>query len=88
MNLTGNAQVRKRDKFRGVLIKQGYGMTELSPVSHAYGDADNVRAASVGFLLPNLEMIIRDVQTNRRLGVGEIGEVIQFLLMTPAERRE
>ena len=33
----------------------GYGMTELSPVSHATPCDDNIKYGSIGILLPNLE---------------------------------
>lgn len=68
----GNA-VARRLKCR---VLQGYGMTELSPVSHTIpesrGDLD---LNSVGFALPNTECTIVDPESGREVGPGERGEL-------------
>ncbi|HEU0169488.1 MAG TPA: 4-coumarate--CoA ligase family protein [Chloroflexota bacterium] len=56
------------------LVKQGYGMTELSPVSHMQPD-DNVRHGSVGFVAPNTESMVADVATGQPLPPNEHGEI-------------
>lgn len=55
-------------------VVQGYGMTELSPVSH-YTPAGWFKPGSVGVSAPNTETMIVDPLTRRPLGVGEDGEV-------------
>ena len=53
---------------------QGYGMTELSPVSHATpGSAP--RAGSSGIALPNTECRIVDIETGADLPAGKEGEL-------------
>lgn len=60
----------------GCAVQQGYGMTELSPVTHAqaYGAAD--KPASIGPLIPNTEARLVDVATGADVGVGESGELL------------
>ncbi|MCU0272316.1 MAG: AMP-binding protein [Acidimicrobiales bacterium] len=57
----------------GCEVVQGYGMTELSPVSHATPEG-GYRPGSVGVLVPNTESRIVDEQGTDR-GVGEEGEL-------------
>jgi len=57
-----------------IQVRQGYGMTELSPVTH-YTPFDRARAGKVGVLAPSTEMRIVDPITGADLGVGEAGEV-------------
>jgi len=55
-------------------MAQGYGMTELSPVTHAIADGDYV-AGSVGTLVANTEARLVDPETGKDAGPGERGEV-------------
>lgn len=60
----------------GCLVQQGYGMTELSPVSHAQAHGDTrVKPGTVGPLIPNTLARVVDVATGDDLGVGEAGEL-------------
>ncbi|GAA2353491.1 AMP-dependent synthetase [Catellatospora methionotrophica] len=60
----------------GCLVQQGYGMTELSPVSHAQVHGDGrVKPGTVGPLIPNTLARVVDVATGDDLGVGEPGEL-------------
>jgi acyl-CoA synthetase (AMP-forming)/AMP-acid ligase II len=61
----------------GVAVQQGYGMTELSPVTHAqpYG-ATTVKSGSIGPLIPNTSARLVDVATGADLGVDEVGELL------------
>ncbi|GAA1372248.1 4-coumarate--CoA ligase family protein [Catellatospora chokoriensis] len=60
----------------GCLVQQGYGMTELSPVSHAQSHGDTrVKPGTVGPLIPNTLARVVDVATGDDLGVGEPGEL-------------
>lgn len=55
-------------------IAQGYGMTELSPASHAT-PAGGYKPGSVGITISNTETRIVDPATGESLGVGADGEV-------------
>jgi len=59
------------------LVKQGYGLTEASPVTHlAPRDPDRIRRGSVGPPVPNTACRVVDVETGEELGPGEEGEVL------------
>jgi acyl-CoA synthetase (AMP-forming)/AMP-acid ligase II len=60
----------------GVGISYGYGMTELSPLSHlTYPASNEEKPASAGFCLPNTTCKIVGVESRVELGPGEEGEV-------------
>ena len=58
-------------------IRYGYGVTELSPLSHlTYSDGNEAdKPASAGYCLPNTTCKIVGVETRVELGPGEEGEV-------------
>ena len=57
-------------------IRQGYGMTETSPVTHSSpSDPAQVRFGSVGVCAPNTEGKIIDLETGIPLGPNQEGEV-------------
>ena len=58
----------------GCEVVQGYGMTELSPVSHAT-PLGWFKPGSVGVTVPNTETRIVDPATESSLGVDQDGEV-------------
>jgi acyl-CoA synthetase (AMP-forming)/AMP-acid ligase II len=58
----------------GCEVVQGYGMTELSPVSHAT-PSGMFKPGSVGVTVPNTEVNIVDPATEALLGVDKDGEV-------------
>ncbi len=58
----------------GCEVVQGYGMTELSPVSHAT-PSGGFKPGSVGVTVPNTEVQIVDPATGSSLGVGDDGEI-------------
>ena len=58
----------------GCEVVQGYGMTELSPVSHAT-PSGMFKPGSVGVTVPNTEVNIVDPVTGSSLGVDQDGEV-------------
>jgi acyl-CoA synthetase (AMP-forming)/AMP-acid ligase II len=59
------------------LVKQGYGLTEASPVTHlAPRDPEQVRRGTVGPPVPNTACKIVDVETGDELDPGEEGEVL------------
>lgn len=55
-------------------VAQGYGMTELSPVSHATPDGE-YKPGTIGVLLPNTECRIVDPESGEDLGQDARGEV-------------
>ena len=58
----------------GCEVVQGYGMTELGPVSHATPPG-GFKAGSVGVTLPLTELKIVDPETGKALGRDEDGEL-------------
>jgi acyl-CoA synthetase (AMP-forming)/AMP-acid ligase II len=61
----------------GAPIRQGYGMTELSPVSHKsrLARVEETPPGSVGALIPNTEARLVDPETGKDLPEGEEGEI-------------
>jgi len=60
----------------GCSVRQGYGMTETSPVTHSSPAPPwPVKFGSVGVPAPNTECKIVDLETGAMLGAGEKGEV-------------
>jgi acyl-CoA synthetase (AMP-forming)/AMP-acid ligase II len=67
----------------GVVVAQGYGMTELSPVSHTSPDVSamppgltrEVPKGSVGFAIPNTECRLVDPATGEDAAPGQSGEL-------------
>ncbi|HYG79481.1 MAG TPA: 4-coumarate--CoA ligase family protein [Pyrinomonadaceae bacterium] len=58
------------------VIKQGYGMTESSPVTHmCCEDPSGIKYGSVGQCVPNTECKVVDLETGAELGPGQEGEV-------------
>jgi acyl-CoA synthetase (AMP-forming)/AMP-acid ligase II len=78
------AQERLRQRGRhDLIVNQGYGMTELSPVSHTTPDpglyppgaSGEVPKGSVGFAIPNTECRLLDTETGQEVATGEPGEL-------------
>jgi acyl-CoA synthetase (AMP-forming)/AMP-acid ligase II len=60
----------------GCLVRQGYGLTETSPVSHFHPfTGDRVDAGSVGPGVPNTECRLVDSDTGADVAPGERGEM-------------
>lgn len=61
----------------GCTVKQGYGMTEASPVTHfTPEDPAFVRHGSCGMLVPNTECRIVNIETKQDVAAGEQGELL------------
>lgn len=61
----------------GCLVKQGYGLTETSPVTHTHrDDPDEIKAGSIGHLIRSTEAKIIDTTTGEALGTNQEGEVL------------
>ena len=60
----------------GCVVRQGYGMTETSPVTHSSpAPPRELKFGSVGVPAPNTECKIIDLETGETLPPGERGEV-------------
>ncbi len=70
--LAGRAEAKT-----GVPVRQGYGMTELSPVSHKsrLARVAETPPGSVGALIPNTEARLIDPATEEDVAEGEQGEI-------------
>ncbi len=68
---------RRAEERIGAPIRQGYGMTELSPVSHKsrLARAEETPPGSVGALVPNTEARLVDPDTATDVEEGEEGEI-------------
>jgi len=66
----------------GCLVRQGYGMSEMSPVSHVIPvDRDDIPLSSVGVTLPSIECKLVDPETGEEIaqpteGVSAAGELL------------
>lgn len=58
----------------GCEVVQGYGMTELSPVSHSTPKG-MYKPGTIGILLPSTESRVVDPETGRDVGLHENGEI-------------
>ena len=65
------AQVTER---LGVPVTQGYGMTELSPVSH-FCPLEGIKPGTIGPEIPGTESRLVDPETGEDVDVGERGEL-------------
>ena len=60
----------------GCTVKQGYGLTETSPVTHLNPEPPGrVVPGSIGICIPNTECRIVDYKTGKDLGTGKQGEL-------------
>ncbi|MBP43141.1 MAG: 4-coumarate--CoA ligase family protein [Deltaproteobacteria bacterium] len=60
----------------GCTVKQGYGLTETSPVTHINPEPPGrVVPGSIGICIPNTECRIVDYENGNDLGTGEQGEL-------------
>ena len=60
----------------GCIVKQGYGLTEASPVTHLNpSDPDRVKAGTIGLLEPNTVAKVIDPESGAALGPEARGEV-------------
>lgn len=61
----------------GCMVKQGYGMTEASPVTHfTPEDPAFARSGSCGLLVPNTECRVVNLETKESVALGEHGELL------------
>jgi acyl-CoA synthetase (AMP-forming)/AMP-acid ligase II len=81
-DLAQAAEDRLRRAGGSVTVAQGYGMTELSPVSHTSPETDALPAGAtptpkgtVGYAIPNTECRLIDPATGEDAAPGERGEL-------------
>jgi acyl-CoA synthetase (AMP-forming)/AMP-acid ligase II len=69
--------VSRAEERIGAPIRQGYGLTEVSPVSHKSraADVDKTPPGSIGPLIPNTEARLVDPETGDDVPEGEEGEI-------------
>ncbi|MCU1531570.1 MAG: AMP-dependent synthetase [Arthrobacter sp.] len=71
--LDGELGARLAERL-GCRVLQGYGMTEMSPVSHLIPrDALKVPVSSVGYTVPNMECRLVDTATGEEIPVPAVG---------------
>ena len=58
-----------------MVVRQGYGLTETSPVTHTNPRDKELKVTSVGPALPNTEWRIVDTSSHKDCDTGELGEV-------------
>jgi acyl-CoA synthetase (AMP-forming)/AMP-acid ligase II len=59
----------------GCVVKQGYGLTETSPVTNCIPDARPNKPGSIGPLVPNTECRIVDLTSGQEVGPNQSGEI-------------
>jgi len=66
--------LEKADKF--ILVQEGYGMTELSPLTHmVLKESRNTKLGSVGPPIPNTEVKVICPESGKAMGANEKGEI-------------
>lgn len=72
--LPHDVEERWMERF-GFVIHQGYGLTESSPFA-TYNHRSHHRPGSIGTAVRGVEIVIRDVHSERHLPPGERGEIL------------
>jgi long-chain acyl-CoA synthetase len=68
--------IEKFEKLTGLMLYEGYGLTETSPVTHSTPTLAKRKPGSIGLPLSDTECKIVDVETGtREVAVGEVGEL-------------
>jgi long-chain acyl-CoA synthetase len=66
----------KFEKLTGSKLREGFGLTEASPITHVNPLEGRYKLGSVGFPVPNTEMKIVDIETRKKiLPINEVGEL-------------
>ncbi|MHA1684233.1 MAG: long-chain-fatty-acid--CoA ligase [Promethearchaeota archaeon] len=64
------------EKLTGAKLREAYGLTEASPMTHANPFLGRFKNGTVGLPAPNTDMKIVDIETGRNsLGPNEVGEL-------------
>ncbi len=72
----GNELTKECEQRLNCVIKQAYGLTETSPMTHMNPDErEKIKPGSVGLCMRNTECQIVDIETEKPLGLHEQGEL-------------
>eukprot|EP00058_Branchiostoma_floridae_P001843 XP_002587331.1 hypothetical protein BRAFLDRAFT_285011 [Branchiostoma floridae] len=69
-----NLTMALRDRLNPQSLRQGYGLTETSPVTHLCME-DEFAPGAVGIIIPNTEIKVIHTETEEALGEGQDGEI-------------
>ncbi|RLG61948.1 long-chain fatty acid--CoA ligase [Candidatus Geothermarchaeota archaeon] len=67
---------KKFEEITGGRIREGYGLTETSPVTHVNPIYGKYKFGSIGLPIPNTLAAIADLEEDRFLKPGETGELV------------
>ena len=70
------AVAKKFEELTGAKLREGYGLTETSPVTHVNPMKGNARPGSIGIPVPSTIAAIADPEKPVFLKPGEIGEIV------------
>jgi long-chain acyl-CoA synthetase len=65
----------KFEKITGAKLREGYGLTEASPVTHANPLAGRFKNGTIGLPVPNTDIKIVSLETGEPVGINETGEL-------------
>jgi len=68
--------LKRFENVTGGKLREGYGLTETSPVTHCNPLTENYREGSIGIPLPNTLACVADIEKNILLGPEEVGEIV------------
>jgi long-chain acyl-CoA synthetase len=68
--------LKKFESLTGGKLREGYGLTEASPVTHCNPLEGIYKEGSIGIPIPNTLAAIAHPEENRFLGIDEIGELV------------
>ncbi|MCP4762671.1 MAG: long-chain fatty acid--CoA ligase [archaeon] len=64
------------ESLTGAVVREGFGLTEASPLTHANPLIGRFKNGTVGFPVPNTNVKIVDIETGEKiLGINETGEL-------------
>ena len=64
------------EKRLNCVVRQGYGMTEMSPISHLTSPVKSSKPSSIGFVIPHTQCRVIDPETGKDVGIDEEGELL------------
>lgn len=70
------AVAEKFEKLTGAKLREGYGLTETSPVTHVNPIMGKAKRGSIGIPLPNTIAAVADLEKPELLPPGETGELV------------
>ncbi|MCS7106708.1 MAG: long-chain fatty acid--CoA ligase [Acidilobaceae archaeon] len=64
------------EKLTGAKLREGYGLTETSPVTHINPIEGKYRPGSIGLPVPSTYVAVADITSNEFLPPGQTGEIV------------